>query len=65
MKQIIRNKARLSRRTFMVGSAAAGSGLALGFNLPDGSDIGTGAERSPTVAPRSMPGSSSNRTIPA
>ena len=36
MKQIVRNKARLSRRTFMVGSAAAGGGLALGFNLPEG-----------------------------
>ncbi len=39
MKQIIRNKARLSRRTFMVGSAAAGSGLALGFNLPDAATL--------------------------
>src|SRR5262249_41891260 len=39
MKQSIRSKARLSRRTFMVGSAAAGSGLALGFNLPDGATL--------------------------
>ena len=31
------NAARFSRRTFMVGSAAAaGGGLALGFNLPPG-----------------------------
>jgi isoquinoline 1-oxidoreductase beta subunit len=28
--------AKLSRRTFMVGSAAAGGGLALGFHLPFG-----------------------------
>jgi isoquinoline 1-oxidoreductase subunit beta len=34
---IIRGKAaKLSRRTFVIGSAAAGSGLALGFNLPAG-----------------------------
>src|SRR5262249_39080398 len=30
--------AKLSRRTFIVGSAAAGGGLALGFNLPGGFD---------------------------
>jgi isoquinoline 1-oxidoreductase subunit beta len=34
---IIRGKAaKLSRRTFVIGSAAAGGGLALGFNLPSG-----------------------------
>ena len=34
---MIRGKAaKLSRRTFIVGSAAAGGGLALGFNLPSG-----------------------------
>src|SRR5207245_1302573 len=30
------NAAKFSRRTFIVGSAAAGGGLALGFNLPSG-----------------------------
>ena len=37
MNKIIRDKsAKLSRRKFVVGSAAAGGGLALGFNLPWG-----------------------------
>jgi isoquinoline 1-oxidoreductase subunit beta len=37
VKKTIRGKAaKLSRRTFIVGSAAAGGGLALGFNLPSG-----------------------------
>jgi isoquinoline 1-oxidoreductase subunit beta len=37
VNKIIRGKAAtLSRRTFVVGSAAAGGGLALGFNLPFG-----------------------------
>ena len=37
MNKIIREKsAKLSRRKFVVGSAAAGGGLALGFNLPWG-----------------------------
>ena len=37
MTKTIRGKAaKLSRRTFIVGSAAAGGGLALGFNLPAG-----------------------------
>ena len=37
MKKTICGKAaKLSRRTFIVGSAAAGGGLALGFNLPSG-----------------------------
>ncbi|HYY36790.1 MAG TPA: molybdopterin cofactor-binding domain-containing protein [Xanthobacteraceae bacterium] len=37
MKRTIRGKAaKLSRRSFIVGSAAAGGGLALGFNLPSG-----------------------------
>src|SRR5499426_4174522 len=39
VKTMIRGKtAKLSRRTFIVGSAAAGGGLALGFNLPSGFD---------------------------
>src|SRR5262252_4115877 len=39
VKKTIRGKAaKLSRRTFIVGSAAAGGGLALGFNLPSGLD---------------------------
>ena len=41
MKKIIRGKAaNLSRRKFIVGSAAAGGGLALGLQLPFG--IGAG-----------------------
>ena len=37
MNQIIRNKsAKLSRRKFVIGSAAASGGLALGFHLPSG-----------------------------
>ena len=35
--------AKLSRRTFIVGSAAAGGGLALGFNLPSGSALAQSA----------------------
>ena len=35
--------AKLSRRTFIVGSAAAGGGLALGFNLPLGSALAQSA----------------------
>src|SRR5206468_2072213 len=34
MKKSIRKAAKLSRRKFIVGSAAAGGGLALGFHLP-------------------------------
>ena len=34
MKKTIRKAAKLSRRNFIVGSAAAGGGLALGFHLP-------------------------------
>ena len=37
MKKIIKHKiANLSRRNFIVSTAAAGTGLALGFNLPFG-----------------------------
>jgi isoquinoline 1-oxidoreductase beta subunit len=37
VNKIIRDKsAKLSRRKFVVGAAAAGGGLALGFNLPSG-----------------------------
>src|SRR5712692_3780377 len=44
MKKMIRGKAtKLSRRTFIVGTAAAGGGLALGFNLPSGSAVAQGA----------------------
>ncbi|MEA2947495.1 MAG: isoquinoline 1-oxidoreductase subunit beta [Alphaproteobacteria bacterium] len=44
MNMIIRgNSPKLSRRTFVVGSAAAGGGLALGFHLPFGIDPAHGA----------------------
>jgi isoquinoline 1-oxidoreductase beta subunit len=38
VNKIIRRKATLSRRKFFVGAAAAGGGLALGFNMPFGFD---------------------------
>src|SRR5262247_2469926 len=38
MSKISGKAAKLSRRTFIVGSAAAGGGLALGFNMPFGID---------------------------
>jgi isoquinoline 1-oxidoreductase subunit beta len=48
MMKTIDGSAQLSRRTFIVGSAAAGGGLALGFNMPFGIDAaraqGAGAE---------------------
>ena len=34
----LQQSARVSRRNFVVGSAAAGGGLALGFNVPFGID---------------------------
>ena len=44
----IRNRStQLSRRAFVVGSAAAGSGLALGFHLPFGLDAAAAAESAP------------------
>ena len=44
MKNPIRDKTNLSRRKFIVSSAAASGGLALGFHLPLG--IGTAAAQS-------------------
>jgi isoquinoline 1-oxidoreductase beta subunit len=38
VNKIIRRKATLSRRKFIVGAAAAGGGLALGFRMPFGFD---------------------------
>ncbi len=50
MKKIISDKApNLSRRKFIVGSAAASGGLALGFHLPFG--IGTAAAQSAAAGP--------------
>jgi isoquinoline 1-oxidoreductase beta subunit len=43
----MRRTARLSRRTFVVGSAAAGGGLALGFHLP----AGIGAAQAQAASP--------------
>ena len=39
----------LSRRSFIIGSAAVGSGLALGLNIPFGPDIVRAADGSPEV----------------
>ena len=57
MTSIIRGKtAKLSRRKFIIGTAAAGGGLALGFNLPSGfgramaQGAGSGAEVNVWVA---------------
>ena len=50
MTHKIRKATRISRRSFIAASAAAGRGLALGFNLPSGfgramaQDAGSGAE---------------------
>ena len=53
-----RQTPNLSRRKFIVGSAAAaGGGLALGFNVPFGAATAQ-AQRRAATAPRSTPGSS-------
>src|SRR5215831_21381263 len=43
MTMITRKARKLSRRHFIVGSAAAGGGLALGFNVPFGGDLAAAA----------------------
>jgi hypothetical protein len=43
MTTTIRNARKLSRRHFIVASAAAGGGLALGFKVPFGDDVATAA----------------------
>jgi isoquinoline 1-oxidoreductase beta subunit len=40
---------RINRRAFVIGTAAAGSGLALGFNLPFGSEMVHAADGAPEV----------------
>ena len=66
MNKIIRNKsAKLSRRKFVVGSAAAGGGLALGFNLPSGFGAALAQGAPPMAAPKSTSGSRSSPTTPA
>ncbi len=43
------NKPNLSRRSFIISSAAVGSGLALGLNIPFGSSVVRAADGSPEV----------------
>ena len=45
---------KINRRSFVIGSAAAGAGLALGFKLPFGPDARARRRQS---RPRSTPGS--------
>ena len=40
---------RINRRTFMIGTAAAGGGLALGFELPFGPKLVRAADGTPEV----------------
>ncbi|HWF94595.1 MAG TPA: molybdopterin cofactor-binding domain-containing protein [Xanthobacteraceae bacterium] len=40
---------RMNRRSFVVGAAAAGGGLALGFSVPDGPQVVRAADGSPEV----------------
>src|SRR4051812_28753566 len=40
---------KMNRRSFVVGTAAAGGGLALGFNVPFGPDVVRAADGSPEV----------------
>jgi isoquinoline 1-oxidoreductase beta subunit len=50
MTKIIRSRsAKLSRRTFVAGSAAIGGGLALGFHLPFGEALAQGAGKGTEV----------------
>ncbi len=46
---MITNVPNLSRRSFIIGSAAVGSGLALGLNIPFGSPLARAAESVPEV----------------
>ena len=48
--------AKLSRRNFIVATAAAGGGLALGFNMPNGIEEAAAQNGNGPPAPRSMPG---------
>ena len=43
---------KIDRRSFLVGTAAVGGGLSLGFQLPFGPDV----VRAQTARRRSMPG---------
>src|SRR3954466_8013191 len=40
---------KLNRRTFVLGTAAAGAGLALGFNIPFGPSVVRAADGSPEI----------------
>jgi len=50
MKKLQKAATSLSRRKFIVGTAAAGGGLALGFNLPALIDAGIGEAQAQTAA---------------
>ena len=60
---VIAKSTKLSRRTFIVGSAAiAGGGLALGLNVPFG--VGSASAQA-APRPKSTSGLRSSPTIPA
>src|SRR5690349_5404539 len=50
-KKISGKSAKVTRRTFIVASAAAGGGLALGFNAPFGIDAAIAQEGGAEVTP--------------
>src|SRR5258708_14015119 len=49
MDAMIIDTPKISRRSFIVGSAAIGSGLALGMNIPFGPRVARAADGSPEV----------------
>ena len=61
MTEQVLHQPEVSRRSFLVGSAAAVGGLSLGFHVP----FGKGAAGAGRRATKSTPGSSSRPTTPS